>query len=51
MIFWNGSLKLRVIIFVRTLKEDQPLWLPLNLLFYHFNPSEPAYKSQRIKFV
>ena len=25
---------------VRTLKEDQPLRLLLNLLFYHFNHSE-----------
>ena len=33
---------------VRTLKEDQPLILLLNLLFYHFNRSEPTYKSQRI---
>ena len=33
----------------RTLKEDQPLRLLLNLLFYHFNRSEPTYKSQRIK--
>ena len=30
-----------------TLKEDQPLRLLLNLLFYHFNCSEPTYKSQR----
>ena len=30
---------------VRTLKEDQPL--RLNLLFYHFNRSEPTYKAQR----
>ena len=34
---------------VRTLKEDQPLRLLLNLLFYHFNRCEPSYKSQRIK--
>ena len=34
---------------VRTLKEDQPQRLLLNLLFYHFNRSEPTYKSQRIK--
>ena len=33
---------------VRTLKEDQPLRLLLNLLFYHFNRFEPTYKSQRI---
>ena len=33
---------------VRTLKEDQPLRLLLNLLFYYFNCSEPTYKSQRI---
>ena len=34
-----------VIVHVRTLKEDQPLRLQLNLLFYHFNRSEPTYKS------
>ena len=34
---------------VRTLREDQPLRLLLNLLFYHFNHSEPTYKSQCIK--
>ena len=34
---------------VRTLKEDQPLRLLLNLLFYHFNRSQPTYKAQRIK--
>ena len=34
---------------IRTLKEDQPLRLLLNLLFYHFNRSDPTYKSQRIK--
>ena len=33
---------------VRTLKEEQPLRLLLNLLFYHFNRSEPTYKSQSI---
>ena len=32
---------------VHTLREDQPLRLLLNLLFYHFNHSEPYYKSQR----
>ena len=31
---------------VRTLREDEPLRLLLNLLFYHFNHSEPTYKSQ-----
>ena len=36
---------------VRTLKEDQPLRLLLNLLFYHFNCSEPTYKSQRINLL
>ena len=36
---------------VRTLREDQPLRLLLNLLFYHFNRSEPTYKSQRIKLL
>ena len=36
---------------VRTLREDQPLRLLLNLLFYHFNRSEPIYKSQRIKLL
>ena len=34
---------------VRTLREDQPLRLPLNLLCYHFNHSEPTYKFQCIK--
>ena len=34
---------------VRTLREDQPVRLLLNLLFYHFNDSESTYKSQRIK--
>ena len=34
---------------VRTLREDQPLRLLLNLLFFHFNRSEPTYKSHRIK--
>ena len=36
---------------VRTLKEDQPLRLLLNLIFYHFNHSEPTYKSQPIKLL
>ena len=36
---------------VRTLKEDQPLRLLLNLLFYHFNPSEPTYKSHSTKLL
>ena len=36
---------------VRTLREDQPLRLLLNLLFYHFNHSEPTYKSQCIKLL
>ena len=36
---------------VRTLREDQPLRLLLNLLFYHFNRSELTYKSQRIKLL
>ena len=31
-----------------TLEEDQPLRLLLNLLFYHFNCSEPTYKPQYI---
>ena len=38
-------------VIVRTLKEDQPLRLLLSLLFYHFNCSEPTYKSQRIKLL
>ena len=33
---------------VSTLTEEQPLRLLLNLLLYHFNRSEPTYKSQRI---
>ena len=36
---------------VRALREDQPLRLLLNLVFYHFNHSEPTYKSQRIKLL
>ena len=36
---------------VRALREDQPLRLLLNSLFYHFNRSEPTYKSQRIKLL
>ena len=36
---------------VRALREDQPLRLLLNLLFYHFNRSEPTYKSQHIKLL
>ena len=36
---------------VRTLKEDQPLRPLFNLLFYHFNRSEPTYKFQRIKLL
>ena len=40
-----------MITIVRTLREDQPLRLLLNLLFYHFNYSEPTYKSQRIKLL
>ena len=32
-----------------TLREVQPLRLLLNLLSYHFNRSEPNYKSQHIK--
>ena len=35
------------LIIARTLNEDQPLTLLLNLLFYHFNRSEHTYKSQR----
>ena len=33
----------------RGLKLEEPLRLLLNLFFYHFNCSEPTYKSQRIK--
>ena len=40
-----------VLIIARTLREDQPLRLLLNLLFYHFNRSEPTYKSQRIRLL
>ena len=36
---------------VRTLRDDQPMRLLLNLLFYHFNHSEPTYKSQCIKLL
>ena len=35
----------------RTLKENQPLRLLLNLLFYHSDGSEATYKSQRIKLL
>ena len=42
-----------LILFVGTivgrLKEDQPLRLLLNLLFYQISRSKPTYKSQRIK--
>ena len=31
---------------VGTLREDQPLRLLLNLLFYHFNRSESTYRSR-----
>ena len=35
-------------VIVRALKEDQPLRLLLNLLFYHFNRSEPtSHKAPR----
>ena len=44
----EGSVKADFTI-VRTLREDQALRLLLNLLFYHFNHSEPIYKSQLIK--
>ena len=33
------------------LREDQPLRLLLNLLFYHFIRSEPYYKSQHIQLL
>ena len=36
---------------VRTLGEDQPLRLLLNLHLYHFNRSEPTQKTQSIKLV
>ena len=36
---------------VRTLREDQPLRLLLNLLFYYFNCSKPTYKSQSIELL
>ena len=40
-----------LIVIVRTLREDQPLRLLLNLLFYHFNRSELTYKSQLTKLL
>ena len=40
-----------IVSLVCTLKEDQPLRLLLNLLFYHFNRSEPTYKSPRINLL
>ena len=36
---------------VCTLRKDQPPRLLLNLLFYHFNHSEPTHKSQCIKLL
>ena len=36
---------------VGTLREDQPLRLLSNFLFYHFNRSEPFYKFQRIQLL
>ena len=42
---------LLIVTTVRTLREDQSLRLLLNLLFYHFNHSEPTYESQRIKLL
>ena len=36
---------------VRTLREYKPLRLLLNLLLYHYNRSDPTYKSQRIKLL
>ena len=41
----------KLIYVVRTLREDQPLRLLLNLLFYHFNRSKPTDKFQRIKLL
>ena len=36
---------------LRTLREDQPPRLLLNLFFYHFNRSKPTHKSQCIKLL
>ena len=36
---------------VHTLKGGRPLRLVLNLIFYHFNLSEPTYKPQCIKLL
>ena len=49
MILLNTSIEVKPI--ARTLKEDQPLRLLLNLLFYHFYGSVPTYKSQRVKLL
>ena len=43
--------KMNRLYIARTLKEDQHLRLLLNLLLYHFNGSEPTYKSQRINLL
>ena len=45
---YKNKFKSILVSIVRTLREEQPLRLLLNLLFYHFNCSEPTYKSQRI---
>ena len=50
-VFLNFPFVCQNISIVRTLKEDQLLRLLLNLLFYHFNLSEPTYKSQCIKLL
>ena len=48
----NRSLKADCTDFtIHTLREDQPLRLLLNLFLYHFNRSEPTYKSPRIKLL
>ena len=47
----SGFSNIRRVAIVRALREDQPLRLLLNFLFYHFNHSEPSYKSKRIKLL
>ena len=48
--WYSGSFILMMTI-VCTLRENQPLRLLLNSLFYHFKRSQPNYKSQRIKLL
>ena len=51
MLLWKENYRRLRLLIVRTLREDQPLRLLLNLLFYHFKHSEPTYKSQRTELL